>query len=160
MPGLMATREEFAAAQPQGRAHVGSLHDHPDGRADRGNKALGAEALGVMQHLLDAGPLLPPSRNRHAVFAIKGESLADYWDYTTASLNSAPPAPKAKAQHDPRRRRGRHCAACTWACAPKGPVRAETTPPKKKIAFAAIHAPSWPQDPTWPTRAERPHHRA
>ena len=64
MPGLMAIREEYAKTQPlQGRAHHRlAAHDDPDRGADR--DAAGARragALGLVQHLLDAGP----RRRRH-----------------------------------------------------------------------------------------------
>ena len=76
-------RQEPAA---EGRAHHRlAAHDDPDRRA--GRDAAGARragALGLVQHLLHAGP-----RRRRAggavgtpVFAYKGETLADYWDYT------------------------------------------------------------------------------
>ena len=87
MPGLMAIREEFAREQPlQGRAHRGlAAHDDPDRDADR--HAEGARrrgALGLVQHLLDAGSRgrgrSPPAGT--PVFAYKGESLDEYWEYT------------------------------------------------------------------------------
>ncbi len=70
MPGLMAIRDEFASAQPlQGRAHHRlAAHDDPDRGADR--DAAGARrrgALGLVQHLLDAGPRRRRDRRqRHA----------------------------------------------------------------------------------------------
>jgi adenosylhomocysteinase len=85
MPGLMAIRDEFAAAQPsRARASPAPAHDHPDRRADRdADRPRRRSALGLVQHLLDPGP----RRRRHRrpgipVFAVKGETLADYWDYT------------------------------------------------------------------------------
>jgi hypothetical protein len=64
MPGLMAIREEFAAARPlQGRAHHRfAAHDHPDRGADRdADRARRRGALGLVQHLLDPGS----RRRRH-----------------------------------------------------------------------------------------------
>ena len=87
MPGLMAIREEFAKTPAaQGRAHHRlAAHDDPDRRADR--DAAGARrrrALGLVQHLLDPGPRRRRASPRTArrCSPIKGESLADYWDYT------------------------------------------------------------------------------
>ena len=86
MPGLMAIREEYAAKQPLNGARItGSLHmtiqtavliETLAGARRRG-------PLGLVQHLLDPGP----RRGRHRrdgipVFAYKGESLDEYWDYT------------------------------------------------------------------------------
>ena len=39
------------------------------------------------------------------VFAVKGETLVDYWDYTHRILTLVLQAPKAKAQPDSGRRR-------------------------------------------------------
>ena len=87
MPGLMAIREEFAKTQPLKGARITGIaaHDHPDRRADR--DAAGARrrrALGLVQHLLDAGPRRRRASPRSGtpVFANKGETLDDYWDYT------------------------------------------------------------------------------
>ena len=70
MPGLMAIREEFAPEQPLKGARIAgcAAHDDPDRGADR--DAAGARrrgALGVVQHLLDAGPRRRGDRReRHA----------------------------------------------------------------------------------------------
>ena len=87
MPGLMAMREEYGAeAAAEGRAHRRlAAHDHPDRGADR--DAAGARrrgALGLVQHLFDAGPCRGGDRRRAACRCspIKGERLEEYWDYT------------------------------------------------------------------------------
>ena len=87
MPGLMAIREEYATSQPlKGARITGSpAHDDPDRGADR--DAAGARrrgALGVVQHLLDAGPRGRRDRRRAAPPSspCKGETLEEYWDYT------------------------------------------------------------------------------
>ncbi|WP_280191277.1 adenosylhomocysteinase [Delftia sp. PS-11] len=86
MPGLMATREEFAAAQPlKGARIAGSLHmTIQTAVLIETLKALGAEVRWASCNIF--------STQDHAaaaiaatgtpVFAIKGESLQDYWDYT------------------------------------------------------------------------------
>jgi hypothetical protein len=96
MPGLMATREEYGPTQPlKGARIAGSpAHDDPDRRADR--DAEGARrrcALGLVQHLLDAGPRSRRDRRSPARRSspVKGETLEEYWDYT-ARCSTGPAA--------------------------------------------------------------------
>ena len=86
MPGLMAIREEFAASQPlKGARITGSLHmTIQTAVLIETLTALGAEVRWASCNIF--------STQDHAaaaiaadgipVFAVKGESLADYWDYT------------------------------------------------------------------------------
>jgi adenosylhomocysteinase len=86
MPGLMATREEYGASQPLKGARVaGSLHmTIQTAVLIETLKALGADVRWASCNIY--------STQDHAaaaiaaagtpVFAIKGESLEDYWDYT------------------------------------------------------------------------------
>jgi adenosylhomocysteinase len=86
MPGLMATREEFGKAQPlKGARIAGSLHmTIQTAVLIETLKALGADIRWVSCNIY--------STQDHAaaaiaaagipVFAIKGETLKDYWDYT------------------------------------------------------------------------------
>src|SRR5271170_2409002 len=86
MPGLMATRAEFAVAQPLKGARVaGSLHmTIQTAVLIETLQALGADVRWASCNIY--------STQDHAaaaiaaagtpVFAIKGESLKDYWDYT------------------------------------------------------------------------------
>ncbi|MDN5842706.1 MAG: adenosylhomocysteinase, partial [Alcaligenaceae bacterium] len=86
MPGLMATREEYAAAQPlKGARIAGSLHmTIQTAVLIETLKALGAEVRWASCNIF--------STQDHAaaaiaaggtpVFAVKGESLEDYWQYT------------------------------------------------------------------------------
>jgi len=86
MPGLMATRAEYAATQPLKGARVaGSLHmTIQTAVLIETLKALGADVRWASCNIY--------STQDHAaaaiaaagtpVFAIKGESLKDYWDYT------------------------------------------------------------------------------
>src|SRR5690554_2236925 len=88
MPGLMATREEYAAAQPlKGARIAGSLHmTIQTAVLIETLKALGAEVRWASCNIF--------STQDHAaaaiadggtpVFAIKGETLEDYWQYTHA----------------------------------------------------------------------------
>jgi adenosylhomocysteinase len=85
MPGLMATREEFGASQPlKGARIAGSLHmTIQTGVLIETLKALGADVRWATCNIY--------STQDHAaaaiaaagtpVFAVKGESLKDYWDY-------------------------------------------------------------------------------
>jgi adenosylhomocysteinase len=86
MPGLMAIREEFAATQPlRGARITGSLHmTVQTGVLIETLEALGAQVRWASCNIF--------STQDHAaaaivaggtpVFAYKGESLKDYWDYT------------------------------------------------------------------------------
>src|SRR6201985_576942 len=86
MPGLMAVRKEYGKAQPlKGARIAGSLHmTIQTAVLIETLKALGADVRWVSCNIY--------STQDHAaaaiaaggtpVFAIKGESLKDYWDYT------------------------------------------------------------------------------
>src|SRR3954463_8173618 len=86
MPGLMAMREEYAARQPlKGARITGSLHmTIQTAVLIETLRALGAEIRWASCNIF--------STQDHAaaaiaeagvpVFAVKGESLAEYWDYT------------------------------------------------------------------------------
>src|SRR5476651_141462 len=90
MPGLMATRAEYGKSQPlKGARIAGSLHmTIQTGVLIETLKALGADIRWVSCNIY--------STQDHAaaaiaasgipVFAIKGESLKDYWDYTRKIL--------------------------------------------------------------------------
>src|SRR5687768_3686426 len=86
MPGLMAIREEFAAKQPlKGARITGSLHmTIQTAVLIETLRALGAEVRWASCNIF--------STQDHAaaaiaasgvpVFAVKGETLTEYWDYT------------------------------------------------------------------------------
>src|SRR5947209_6272396 len=86
MPGLMATRDEFGPTQPlRGARIAGSLHmTIQTAVLIETLKALGADVRWAACNIY--------STQDHAaaavaaagtpVFAVKGESLTDYWDYT------------------------------------------------------------------------------
>ena len=109
MPGLMATREEYGPKQPlKGARIAGSLHmTIQTAVLIETLTALGADVRWVSCNIY--------STQDHAaaavaaagvpVFAIKGESLKDYWDYTAKLFDWHG---GGYAQHDPRRRRRRH----------------------------------------------------
>src|SRR3989337_466104 len=86
MPGLMAVRDEYGAAQPlKGAKIAGSLHmTIQTAVLIETLKALGADIRWVSCNIY--------STQDHAaaaiaaagipVFAVKGETLVEYWDYT------------------------------------------------------------------------------
>ena len=86
MPGLMAIREEFTAAQPLKGARVtGSLHmTIQTAVLVETLQALGAEVRWASCNIFStqdhAAAALAAAGT--PVFAYKGETLADYWDYT------------------------------------------------------------------------------
>ena len=86
MPGLMATRAEYAAAQPlKGARIAGSLHmTIQTAVLIETLKALGADVRWASCNIYStqdhAAAAIAASGT--PVFAIKGESLVDYWDYT------------------------------------------------------------------------------
>jgi adenosylhomocysteinase len=102
MPGLMAIREEFSKGQPlKGARITGSLHmTIQTAVLIETLQALGATVRWASCNIF--------STQDHAaaaiaaagtpVFAIKGESLEDYWDYTHSSSTSAPRVRRAKAR--------------------------------------------------------------
>jgi adenosylhomocysteinase len=86
MPGLMATRAEYAVKQPlKGARIAGSLHmTIQTAVLIETLKALGAEVRWASCNIYStqdhAAAAIAASGT--PVFAIKGESLKDYWDYT------------------------------------------------------------------------------
>lgn len=86
MPGLMAIREEFAAAQPlKGARITGSLHmTIQTAVLIETLKALGADVRWASCNIFStqdhAAAAIAASGT--PVFAVKGESLEEYWDYT------------------------------------------------------------------------------
>jgi adenosylhomocysteinase len=86
MPGLMAIREEFAAAQPlKGARITGSLHmTIQTAVLIETLEALGAEVRWASCNIYSTQDHAAAAiaKGGTAVFAVKGESLADYWDYT------------------------------------------------------------------------------
>jgi adenosylhomocysteinase len=86
MPGLMAIREEFAPVQPlKGARITGSLHmTIQTAVLIETLQALGAEVRWASCNIFstqDHAAAAIAARGT-PVFAWKGESLADYWDYT------------------------------------------------------------------------------
>jgi len=86
MPGLMAIREEFAASQPlKGARITGSLHmTIQTAVLIETLTALGAEVRWASCNIFSTQDHAAAAIAAQGipVFAIKGESLPDYWDYT------------------------------------------------------------------------------
>ncbi len=86
MPGLMAIREEFAASQPlKGARITGSLHmTIQTAVLIETLQALGAKVRWASCNIFSTQDHAAAAiaANGTPVFAVKGESLADYWDYT------------------------------------------------------------------------------
>jgi adenosylhomocysteinase len=86
MPGLMAIREEFAPAQPLKGARIsGSLHmTIQTAVLIETLAALGAEVRWASCNIFSTQDHAAAAIAARGVpvFAVKGESLADYWDYT------------------------------------------------------------------------------
>src|SRR5690625_856420 len=86
MPGLMAVREEYASEQPlKGARIAGSLHmTIQTAVLIETLAALGAEVRWASCNIYSTQDHAAAAiaAGGHPVFAIKGESLADYWAYT------------------------------------------------------------------------------
>jgi adenosylhomocysteinase len=86
MPGLMAIREEYAASKPlKGARITGSLHmTIQTAVLIETLTALGAEVRWASCNIFSTQDHAAAAiaRDGVPVFAVKGESLKDYWDYT------------------------------------------------------------------------------
>ncbi len=86
MPGLMAIREEYAASQPlKGARITGSLHmTIQTAVLIETLKALGAQVRWASCNIFSTQDHAAAAiaAGGTAVFAVKGETLEDYWDYT------------------------------------------------------------------------------
>ncbi len=86
MPGLMATREEYAAARPLKGARVaGSLHmTIQTAVLIRTLEALGADVRWATCNIYSTQDHAAAAiaANGTPVFAVKGETLDEYWDYS------------------------------------------------------------------------------
>ena len=120
MPGLMAVREEFARSQPlRGARITGSLHmTIQTAVLIETLVALGAQVrwascniFSTQDHAAAAvavGPDGTPEDPKGIpVFAWKGETLPEYWWCTEQALTWPG---RARPEHAPGRRRGRHAA--------------------------------------------------
>ena len=93
MPGLMATREEYGASKPlKGAKIAGSLHmTIQTGVLIETLQALGAEVRWASCNIYSTQDHAAAAiaEKGTPVFAVKGESLEDYWQYTHEIFNWA-----------------------------------------------------------------------
>ncbi|MEW6098876.1 MAG: adenosylhomocysteinase [Pseudomonadota bacterium] len=157
MPGLMAIREEYAASQPlQGARIAGSLHmTIQTAVLIETLQALGAHVRWASCNIF--------STQDHAaaaiaaagtpVFAYKGESLADYWDYTHRIFEFGPKGSEHEGPNMILDDGGD--ATLLMHLGKKAEkdrsVLANPGSEEERILFAAIEA-KLAQDPTWYSR--------
>ncbi len=157
MPGLMAIREEFTAAQPlKGARITGSIHmTIQTAVLIETLQALGASVRWASCNIF--------STQDHAaaaiaaagtpVFAIKGESLEDYWDYTHRIFEFGPAGAEDEGPNMILDDGGDATLLMHLGQrAEKDPgVLANPQSEEERIVFAAIKA-KLATDPTWYTR--------
>jgi len=157
MPGLMAVREEFAASQPlKGARITGSLHmTIQTAVLIETLKALGADVRWASCNIF--------STQDHAaaaiaatgvpVFAIKGESLKDYWDYTHAIFEFGPKGAEGEGPNMILDDGGDATMLMHLGQRAEKDLSVLANPgsEEEKIVFAAIRA-KLAQDPTWYSR--------
>lgn len=157
MPGLMAIRDEFAAAQPlKGARITGSLHmTIQTAVLIETLKALGADVRWASCNIF--------STQDHAaaaiaaggtpVFAIKGESLEDYWDYTHRIFDFGPKGSKGEGPNMILDDGGDATLLMHLGQRAEKDLSVVANPSseEERILFAAIKA-KIAQDPTWYSR--------
>jgi adenosylhomocysteinase len=153
MPGLMAIREEFAASQPlQGARITGSLHmTIQTAVLIETLIALGAEVRWASCNIFSTQDHAAAAiaAGGIAVFAVKGESLTDYWDYTHRIFEWPDGGYSNMILDD-----GGDATLLLHlgAKAEKAPeVLANPTSEEETVLFAAIRS-KLAQDPTWYSR--------
>ena len=133
MPGLMAIREEFAPEQPlRGARIAGSLHmTIQTAVLIETLQALGAEVRWASCNIFstqDHAAAAIAARGT-PVFAYKGETLDEYWDFTHRIFDWTR---RTGAEHDPRRRRRRDAARAPRRAGREGPVGHRAIRPARK----------------------------
>jgi len=157
MPGLMATREEFAAAQPlKGARIAGSLHmTIQTAVLIETLKALGAEVRWASCNIFSTQDHAAAAiaETGTPVFAIKGESLADYWDYTHRIFEFGAAGTEGEGPNMILDDGGDATMLLHLGMRAEKDLSVLDNPAseEEKIAFAAIRA-KLAQDPTWYTR--------
>ena len=157
MPGLMATREEFAAAQPlKGARITGSLHmTIQTAVLIETLKALGAEVRWASCNIFSTQDHAAAAiaETGTPVFAIKGESLADYWDYTHRIFEFGAAGTEGEGPNMILDDGGDATMLLHLGMRAEKDLSVLDNPAseEEKIAFAAIRA-KLTQDPTWYTR--------
>jgi adenosylhomocysteinase len=157
MPGLMAIREEFAKSQPlKGARITGSLHmTIQTAVLIETLQALGAQVRWASCNIF--------STQDHAaaaiaaagtpVFAIKGESLTDYWDYTHRIFEFGAKGSKTEGPNMILDDGGDATLLMHLGARAEKDIKAlgKATSEEEKILHAAIKA-KLKEDPTWYSR--------
>jgi adenosylhomocysteinase len=157
MPGLMAIREEYAKSQPlKGARITGSLHmTIQTAVLIETLEALGATVRWASCNIFSTQDHAAAAiaANGTPVFAIKGETLVDYWDYTHRIFDFGPKGSEGEGPNMILDDGGD--ATLLMHLGQKAEkdlsVVANPTSEEERILFAAIKA-KVAQDPTWYTR--------
>jgi len=157
MPGLMAIREEYAQSQPlKGARIAGSLHmTIQTGVLVETLQALGAQVRWASCNIFStqdhaAAALVAAGT---PVFAYKGESLADYWDYTHRIFEFGPKGAKAEGPNMILDDGGDATLLMHLGAQAEKDIKVLAKPSSEEetCLFAAIRA-RLKQDPTWYSR--------
>ena len=147
MPGLMAIREEFAKAQPlKGARITGSLHmTIQTAVLIETLTALGAEVRWASCNIFSTQDHAAAAiaAAKIPVFAVKGETLVDYWDYTHRIFEWADGGYSNMILDDGG---DATLAAASSVPAPRRICRSSASRVRKKKPFCSPRSrPSWPQ---------------
>ncbi|MEY4712019.1 MAG: hypothetical protein RIS88_1469, partial [Pseudomonadota bacterium] len=157
MPGLMAIREEFAKAQPlKGARITGSLHmTIQTAVLIETLQALGADVRWASCNIFSTQDHAAAAiaANGTPVFAVKGETLEDYWNYTHSIFEFGP---KGSAHEGPNMILDDGGDATMLMHLGKkaekdASVLSKPTSEEERIVFASIKA-KLAVDPTWYSR--------
>ena len=157
MPGLMAIRDEFAKKQPlKGARITGSLHmTIQTAVLIETLEALGAEVRWASCNIFSTQDHAAAAiaANGTPVFAIKGETLADYWDYTHRIFEFGPKGSKTEGPNMILDDGGDATLLMHLGAQAEKDIKAlgKATSEEEKILHAAIKA-KLKQDPTWYSR--------
>ena len=157
MPGLMAIREEFAKTQPlKGARITGSLHmTIQTAVLIETLQALGAQVRWASCNIFStqdhAAAAIAASGT--PVFAVKGESLADYWDYTHRIFEFGPKGSKTEGPNMILDDGGDATLLMHLGARAEKDIKelGKATSEEEKILHAAIKA-KLKLDPTWYSR--------
>ncbi|MDO5653025.1 MAG: adenosylhomocysteinase [Brachymonas sp.] len=157
MPGLMAIREEYAKSQPlKGARITGSLHmTIQTAVLIETLQALGAQVRWASCNIFSTQDHAAAAiaANGTPVFAIKGESLEDYWDYTHRIFDFGPANSQGEGPNMILDDGGDATLLMHLGqqAEKDASVLANPGSEEERILFAAIKA-KLAQDPTWYTR--------
>ncbi|MGA0571583.1 adenosylhomocysteinase [Variovorax sp. VNK109] len=157
MPGLMAIRDEFAKKQPlKGARITGSLHmTIQTAVLIETLEALGADVRWASCNIFSTQDHAAAAiaANGTPVFAVKGETLEDYWDYTHRIFEFGPKGSKTEGPNMILDDGGDATLLMHLGAKAEKDIKAlgKATSEEEKILHAAIKA-KLKQDPTWYSR--------